>query len=65
MGYSGRACPPASKFSRKQLARVSAELTDRVEIGAEQREVRIDGLDRPKLGIGNEPPLGLAVPVAT
>jgi hypothetical protein len=48
-------------FCRKQLASMLVELTDRVGIGAEEREVPIDGLDRPELGIGNEPPLGLAI----
>ena len=37
------------------------ELTERVWIGAEQRQMPVDGLDRPELGIGNEPPLGLAI----
>src|SRR5207342_3549571 len=53
--------PRVLSSGRKQRLEVLVELTDRISIGAEQREVPVDGLDRPELGIGNEPPLGLTI----
>src|SRR5689334_10409514 len=50
-----------SNFHRQQVAEVPVDLADRVGIGAEEREMPVDGPDRPELGIGNEAPLGLAV----
>src|SRR6202035_3149689 len=51
----------SSNFSREQLAQVLVELTNRTGISTEKRKMAIDGLDRPELGIGNQPPLGLAI----
>jgi hypothetical protein len=50
-----------SNFCREQLAQVLVELTNRAGISTEKRKMAIDGLDRPELGIGNQPPLGLAI----
>jgi hypothetical protein len=40
---------------------VRIDLADRIRIGAEQREMSVNGLDRPELGVGDEPPFGLAI----
>jgi hypothetical protein len=42
----------------KLLTQAIRSGADRVGISAEKREMPIGGLDRPKLGIRNEPPLG-------
>ena len=59
-GAPGKLCRELN-FCREQLAQVLVELTNRTRISAEKRKMAIDGLDRPKLGIGNQPPLGLAI----
>ena len=46
---------------RQQLSDVLVELIDCTRVGAEKREVTVDGLDRPELRIGDEPPFGLAI----
>ena len=45
----------------EQLNQVLIELTDCIGISAEERQMPINGLDRPKLGVRNEPPLSLAI----
>ena len=50
-----------SDLCRQQLAQVTIKLTDRAWVGAEQCEMPINRLDRPELGIGNEPPFGLTI----
>jgi len=55
---------PAALFSRlrrKQLTQVLIDLADRIRVGAEQREMSINGLDRPELRVGDEAPFGLAI----
>ena len=36
-------------------------LAERIAVATEQCEMPVDGLDGPKLGIGNEAPLGLTI----
>jgi hypothetical protein len=45
--------PPPAGMGNFPRARIGDDL------GTEKRKMAIDGLDRPKLGIGNQPPLGL------
>ena len=52
---------PLVPLHRQQLAQVSIELRKRTGIGAEEREMAVDGFDRAELGVGNESPLGLAI----
>src|SRR5215472_10219436 len=40
-----------SRLRRKQLMEVLIDLADRIRIGAEQREMSVNGLDRPELGV--------------
>jgi hypothetical protein len=51
----------SSNFCGEQLAQVLVELTNRAGISTEKRKMAIDDLDQPELGIGNQPPLGLAI----
>jgi hypothetical protein len=48
-------------FCREQFLQVLIELTYRAGISTEKCKMAIDGLDRPELGIGNQPPLGLTI----
>ena len=49
---------------RQQLSDVLVELTDGIRVGAEQCEMSVDGLDRPELSIGDEPPFRPGNPLA-
>ena len=49
---------------RQQLSDVLVELTDCIRVSAEKREVTVDGLDRPELSIGDEPPFRPGNPLA-
>ena len=46
-------CFSELNFCHEQLAQMLVKLTDRIGIRTEKRKMAIDGLDRPKLGIGN------------
>ena len=48
-------------FCGEQFAQVLIELANCSGISTEKRKMAIDGLDRPELGIGNQPPLCLAI----